>query len=265
MRWFLGLNHDAPHFAAYAQMIQAAVLSAPAESGLKPHLLFDGPECELTRWFRDRGGEVIFRESFLKPHLVAAAADPKTPLALTYGKGVYLRTEIPDLVRERGWDDEVVLYTDSDVFFTPIFRAADLPTPTHAIAVAPEYDRADETLFNSGFMLFNLPLWWHVHEQFKTFLIEDLPNSLRHEWDQYSFRRFFVGNYHRLDAIWNWRPYWGENPNARMLHFHGPKPFLRPALRQRIADPVQAKLAIGYFWKVCDQWERLLGSAGIAT
>jgi len=49
-----------------------------------------------------------------------------------------------------------------------------------------------------------------------------------------------------------------------MLHFHGPKPFLRPALRQRIADPVQAKLANGYFWKVCDEWDRLLISAGIA-
>src|SRR3954466_649993 len=117
MRWFLGLNHDAPHFSAYAQMVQAAVLSLPAESGLEPHLLFDGPECDLTRWFRDRGGEVIFRESFLKPHLRAACADPATPLALVYGSGVYLRTEIPDLLDERGWNDTTVLYTDSDVFF----------------------------------------------------------------------------------------------------------------------------------------------------
>jgi hypothetical protein len=265
MRWFLGLNHDAPHYDAYARMLQAAVISAPAESGLRPHLLFDGPECELTRWFRGRGGEVIFRESFLKPYLQAAAANPTTHRAALYGKGVYLRTEIPDLLRERGWDDPTVLYTDTDILFTPRFRAQDLPEPTHAIAVGPDFDRENYDVFNSGFMVYNLAQWWPLHERFKAFLIEDLPNALRHEWDQYSFKMFFGRDYHRLDPIWNWKPYWGENRDARMLHFHGPKPFLRPALRKRIADPVQAKLATGYFWKVCDEWDRLLASAGIVT
>src|ERR1043165_7872157 len=102
MRWFLGLNHDAPHFDAYARMLQAAVLSVPAESGLRAHLLFDGPECDLTRWFRARGGRVIFRESFLKPQLIAAAADPATRYAAAHGNGVFLRAEIPDVLREHG-------------------------------------------------------------------------------------------------------------------------------------------------------------------
>jgi hypothetical protein len=264
MRWFLGLNYDAPHFAAYAQMAQAAVLSVPAEAGLRAHLLFDGPECELTEWFRTRGGEVIFRESYLKPHLRAASAHPATPHALSHGAGVYLRVEIPDLLRERGWDDETVLYTDCDVLFTPRFRIADLPAPTHAIACGPDFDRSNEDVFNSGFMLIHLPLWRPLHERFKAFAIEDLPNAIGgREWDQYSFKMFFGRNYQKLYPIWNWKPYWGENPDARVLHFHGPKPFLRPALRQRIANPLQAQLATGYFWKVCDQWDRLLISAGL--
>jgi hypothetical protein len=263
MRWFLGLNHDAPHYAAYARMVQAAVLSRPPEAGLEPHLLFDGPECELTRWFRDRGGEVIFRESYLKPQLIAASANPQTSYAAAHGNGVYLRADIPDVLRERGWSDDMVLYTDNDVLFTPAFRAADLPTPTRAIAVAPESDRNDEVIFNSGFMLFYLPLWRPLHERFKAFLLEDLPNSLRADWDQYSFRMFFQRDYHKLDPVWNWKPYWGENPEARMLHFHGPKPFLRDTIRQGTAHPLQINLATDYFWKVCEHYDALLASAGL--
>lgn len=264
MRWFLGLNQDAPHFAAYARMAQAAVLSVPPEAGLSTHLLFDGRECEFTAWFRARGAEVIFRESYLKPHLQAASANPATPHALSHGAGVYLRIEIPDLLRERGWDDETVLYTDCDVLFTPRFRVSDLPAPTHAIACGPDFDRSNEDVFNSGFMLIHLPLWRPLHERFKAFAIEDLPNAIGgREWDQYSFKMFFGRNYQKLDPIWNWKPYWGENREARMLHFHGPKPFLRPALRQRLASPLQAQLATGYFWKVCDEWDRLLISAGL--
>jgi SAM-dependent methyltransferase len=260
MRWFLGLNHDAPHFSAYAQMVQAAVLSAPPGSGLEPHLLFDGPECELTRWFRACAGEVIFRQTFLKPNLAAAAADPGTASALSHGSGVYLRTEIPDLLRERDWDDATVLYTDSDILFTPRFRAADLPVPTHPIAVAPDFER-EGAVFNSGFMLFHLPLWWPLHERFKEFLLADLPNAIRHEWDQFSFQQFFARNFHRLDPVWNWKPYWGENPEARVLHFHGPKPFLRDALRQGTAHPLQAQLATGLFAHACEEFDRLVALA----
>jgi hypothetical protein len=264
MRWFLGLNHDAPHYAAYARMVQAAMLSAGRESGLAPHLLFDGPECDLTRWFRDQGGQVIFRKSFLKPRLLAAAADPATRYAAAHGNGVFLRVEIPDLLREHGWADDTVLYTDNDVLLLPRFRAADLPAPTHPIAVAPEGDRDDAVNFNSGFMQFHLPRWWPVHERFKAFLVEDLPHSLRADWDQHSFRKFFAGNFQVLDPVWNWKPYWGENPDARVLHFHGPKPFLRDSIRQGTAHPVQIQLANEHFWKACERFDALLASSPTA-
>jgi Glycosyl transferase family 8 len=261
MRWFLGLNHDAPHYVAYADMVRAAVLSAGADSGLQPHLLFDGPECDLTRWFRAHDGRVIFRESFLKPRLLAAAADPETRHAAAHGNGVFLRAEIPDVLREHGWDDERVLYTDNDVLLTPRFRAADLPAATHAIAVGSEIDRDDHVNFNSGVMLFHLPRWWPLHERFKAFLAADLPHSLRADWDQHSFRKFFRGDVQPLDAVWNWKPYWGENPDARLVHFHGPKPFLRDAIRQGTAHPVQIQLASDYFWQMCERYDRLLAVA----
>lgn len=245
-------------------MVQAAVLSLPAESGLEPHLLFDGPECDLTRWFRAQGGEVIFRESFMKAQLRAASADPQTPFASAHGNGVYLRAEIPALARERGWADNVVLYTDNDILFTPRFRAADLPIPTRPIAVAPEADRSDRIIFNSGVMLFNLELWRPIEMRFREFLNQDLPNALRGDWDQFSIRSFFGQDYHPLDPMWNWKPYWGENSEARVIHFHGPKPFLREAIRNNTALPVQIALANDTFWRACDTFDRLLASAGLS-
>lgn len=263
MRWFLGLNFDAPHYDAYARMVQAAVLSRPPEAGLEPHLLFDGPECELTRWFRAQGGEVIFRETFLKPYLARAAADPATPRASAHGNGVYLRTEIPDIIRENDWPDAAVLYTDNDVLFTPRFRAADLPRPTRPITVAPESNELAEPPLNSGFMVYDLAQWWPVHREFKRFLLADLPQALRHDWDQHSFRGFFGRDVHWLDSTWNWLAYWDANPEARLLHFHGPKPFLRDSLRDGTALPVQRKLATPAFWSACERYDQLLASAGL--
>jgi hypothetical protein len=265
MRWFLGLNHDAPHYAAYADMVRAALLSAPPGCGLAPHLLFDGPECDLTRWFQAQGGTVIFRESFLKPELLRAAADPATRYAAAHGNGVFLRAEIPDLMRERGWTDETVLYTDNDVLLTARFRASDLPPPTHAIAVAAEGDRGNLAAFNSGFMVLHLPRWWPLLERFKQFLVADLPRSLRADWDQHSLRQFFRDDFQALEPVWNWKPYWGENPDARLIHFHGPKPFLRDSIRQGTAAPIQVQLATDYFWKACDQFDALLVSSETAV
>ena len=264
MRWFLGLNHAAPHFVAYARMVQAAMLSAPKEGGLQPHLLFDGSECDLTRWFRNRGGEVIFRESYLKPDLLRLLHIPEVAAQRLYVEGVYLRAEIPALMKERGWMDEIVLYTDNDILFTPLFRAADLPRRlAHPIAAAPESDRNDEVIFNSGFMLLNLPRWEPIYARFKQQLIDDLPMALRGDWDQFTFRAFFGKNYDRLDPVWNWKPYWGPNPAARVIHFHGPKPFLREQIRQGTALPVQLHLATGEFWRACEEFDRLLAAAGL--
>ena len=41
--------------------------------------------------------------------------------------------------------------------------------------------------------------------------------------------RFFV----HLDARWNWKPYWGHNRAAALVHFHGPKPDDYAAHRER--------------------------------
>ena len=43
--------------------------------------------------------------------------------------------------------------------------------------------------------------------------------------DQGAFNMFYAGQFEvRLWPSWNWKPYWGYQSDAKLLHFHGPKP-----------------------------------------
>ena len=46
-------------------------------------------------------------------------------------------------------------------------------------------------------------------------------------------RAFFGDNYTALSRTLNWKPYWGWNPEAEIVHFHGPKPV---AIRNFLAE-----------------------------
>lgn len=42
--------------------------------------------------------------------------------------------------------------------------------------------------------------------------------------DQGAIRRHFAGAWEALPETMNWKPYWGRNDDACIVHFHGPKP-----------------------------------------
>jgi lipopolysaccharide biosynthesis glycosyltransferase len=42
--------------------------------------------------------------------------------------------------------------------------------------------------------------------------------------DQSAPNELFSGRWEHLPSTWNWKPYWGRNDEANIVHFHGPKP-----------------------------------------
>ena len=42
-------------------------------------------------------------------------------------------------------------------------------------------------------------------------------------YDQLALNDFYAGCWDHLPLEWNWKPYWGHNPDAKIVHFHGPK------------------------------------------
>lgn len=262
MKWACGLNEGAVHFGSYVEMLCVAIHTARRHNtGLEPFLLYSGAENPETERLRALGFTIIPCQSFLYDRLRALAADEDYPEAWKYGDGVFLRLELPMLAQRLGWDDEHLLYTDCDVMFTARFQARELPRPARYFAVAPEGDGADWNNFNSGVMVMHLPSLREIDAPLREQAIVDLPQSVRQDWDQFTLRRFFRGQVEQLPALFNWKPYWGPNPEARVIHFHGPKPFVRRYLKANCAPPNFTPLATDNYWAMCEQWDAELAAS----
>ena len=261
MKWFFALNDGAPHFDAYADMVKVAVVSARAHTRLEPVFLFDGRPNALTAWCGAHGVEVIHhRWRLLEEYRRVARATGRTKL-LDYAAGIFLRLEVPGICRERGWADGPVLYTDCDIMFTgdpePLFPGLD----GRFLAVAPEEDPNDGEAINSGVMLMHVPAMLGMEEAFEGFVRRNLAECAELT-DQFAYRAFYRRGWELLPLALNWKPYWGENPDARIVHFHGPKPFLRGAIARGEAAPVQCAMARGAFAHYCGIWDGLIRDAG---
>ena len=120
-----------------------------------------------------------------------------------------------------------ILYTDTDVIFLRDLNiyttAANWVQQVSTIAIGPESVRGE--LENSGVMVINVQWYLSTWNDFLQYA-----DSI--EWrsvacEQGLILDFYV--YQTQAAVllpdgWNWKPYWGRNDDAEILHLHGPKP-----------------------------------------
>ena len=210
-----------PDYREYARIC----LHTAHGCGYEPWLLVDGgdlSEDELRKelgWATDGvGGEtaqMLRAQSRFLPEMTSALR----PKELLIARGAMLRLEIPFL-----FDDEIVLYTDLDVMFRKgIDAMPPLPTVKYW-GMVHEIRRGG--MFNSGVSIMNLPNLRATADVFDTWvrrmiLAGHLPKRC---WDQGLINSFYKDNITTIPDEWNWRPYWGPNPDAAILHYHGPKP-----------------------------------------
>ncbi len=210
MKWYFALNDRSKD---YAYLAKAAVRSAAANTSLIPHCLYDGEPDELTSWFERHGVKVIHHRVSFFPALQAHYP----PDLLKIAAGAFLRCDIPIIEKE----DEYVLYTDCDVIFLQEVAAVDLPKPKFC-ACSTEQRVDDWSYFNTGTMVMNTRRLREDHDRFSSFIKRSLP--VLHNFDQDAFNIVYRRRIEKLDPIYNWKPYWDRSDNARILHFHGPKP-----------------------------------------
>jgi lipopolysaccharide biosynthesis glycosyltransferase len=191
--------------------VYSALLNAPK---LEPILIYNGSDNEFTREMKALGVEVIFhRLSFEGAVNITPGRDG---LWRQTAKGAMLRLDIPELINT----NEVILYTDTDVFF--LKDPSNYQFDCDLIAVAPEFEINNYSKINTGAMLINLGA---AREQFKS-LIEWTVKNLEviPDYDQGAVQIYFNGKWNHLHQFMNWKPYWGIHNDAIILHFHGPKP-----------------------------------------
>ncbi len=260
MQWFLALAETSPAFPQYADMARVAVHTALQYTSLRPHFLYDGGENDLTRWLRERDVPIIPCQTYLIRELTkvrCAQHEEKIREAL---RGILLRLELPRLGSELPLDDRV-FYTDADVFFLGEVTDELAAINCQYFAVAPEFDRANYREMNTGAMWMNLPELRKVDSDFRQYVRDHLSRLQSVAWDQGAYREFFS----QADGGWkwdslrpelNWKPYWGDYSNARIIHFHGPKPFQQPYIDSHF--PELSHLNGGCFSEICDLWKELL-------
>jgi lipopolysaccharide biosynthesis glycosyltransferase len=265
MKWFFALNETCSDFSNYADLIKVAVHTALRHSSLIPHFIYDGEENILTDWLRKRKVTIIQCRTCLYDRLRALSEVKNDAQILAIGSGAFLRTELPRIALQTGMEDEYILYTDCDVMFMDQVTEDLEKLSCRYFAVAPEFDSKDYQLMNTGVMLMNLKNLIAIEEEFRKFVISNLEKFPC--WDQSAYQWFYRrprgkvfsrNGWDRLPIAFNWKPYWGDYSSAKIVHFHGPKPFQREYLKSDQCPEILRDLAKGSYDELCNLWDKML-------
>lgn len=239
-----------------------AVHTAQRHTTLEPHCIYDGNENDFTAWLRKHDVRIIQHRSFVHDALEELGRRKQNPHLAAALSGAFSRVELPAIVRQTGGSRRV-LYTDCDVmFFDDVVPELEANACAY-FAVAPESVRDDFVNMNTGVMLMNTERLGESLPAFQEYISKNLAALEAEAWDQAAYRWFYRDKagpmWDRLRPELNWKPYWGENPDAKIVHFHGPKPFQLDYIDS--LWPELKGLTGGAFLIEVEKWSRLLAEA----
>ncbi len=262
MKWFFALTEDSTAFPQYAEMIMVAVHTARKHTSLKPHCIYEGKENDFTAWLAKRDVRIIHHRSFVREALEELGRRKQNPHLAAALSGAFSRIELPAIM-ESGGGDARVLYTDCDVMFVDEVVPELEANACRHFAVAPESGLDDYVNMNTGVMLMNTERLRESLPEFRGYVSKNLAALEAESWDEAAYRWFYRDEtgplWDRLRPELNWKPYWGENAEAKIIHFHGPKPFQRDYIDSHW--PELKSLTGGAYLTQVKRWTELLDEA----
>ncbi|GLI69846.1 hypothetical protein VaNZ11_014563 [Volvox africanus] len=230
--WVFTYNSWSPD---YEYMLRGAVRSALATRSFTPYCIFQGNDSSpIATWLQAQGVRLIshtpaWTEKLLEKARVRVKDNVhhshlfKTPDMLV---ATFQRVDLPVVPVLDQYT--YVLYTDADVYFRKPIRLDDfgLPLP-HSVSMS--YEFVDMFPYNAGVIVANLPTMRQNYAAFiDTMLAND--NGLFYTnygpADQGIMNKFYEADLRgrMLNQVFNAKPYNSFDPNAFIVHFHGPKP-----------------------------------------
>ena len=153
---------------------------------------------------------------------------------------------------------KIDISTDCDIVFRHDPTAMLSALRPAFFAAAPESDQTDFARFNSGVMWINVAGLAAEQAALQQTIRDHLAEAISPPYDQAALQRHFAGRTDALPLALNWKPHWGDNPAAIILHFHGPKPAQKyHVLNHRAPDYVQ-RLVGPAFFAASAAWDELL-------
>ncbi len=239
-KWYFAITRttlDADPDQGFRDCIRTAVASARRHTNLRAHMLYDGPEDDFTAEMRAAGVTVVLHRISFHDALRRAQEQqrPEWPEYMKTAEGAFMRLDIGLIETE----ETHVLYTDCDVMFEQAIDIGHLRPDLFAIA--PQFDRnAFYDDVNCGVMILNVERMRRDRGALIEFMCENFARV--GGYDQELLQLYYKGRWDPLSPIYNWKPHWGPQPNARIVHFHGPKPAAAAKLlhdsHYRSTDPV---------------------------
>jgi len=194
----------------YIKLIEKSVISAIKNTDFEIYVIFDGKKEELT--LPSEANIIEHKHRYY---------DMLKKYSKIRTTACWLRTEIPFLCQKLGFKDEFILYTDNDVIFNKSDYSDLNYMKPECFAAAPECDKNHWDYINTGVMLMNVH-HFISQDEFIFNYIREFGHEFLH--DQEMYNKLYKGKVSKLPIEYNWKPYWGYNPDAKIIHFHGPKP-----------------------------------------
>lgn len=227
MKCYLCLTEPDEQNSVYLDLLYVSLKSARQNTNLDLYVVYDGSEegrCyEILKEF---DVHIIKQEFSHKQELKNIYTDEF--MKQSFGKiistdkvaGSFMRLDIPFIEQE----DEYVLYTDIDVMFMRDFSHEDFGKPQYLAATA-EFDKdlSKMNYFNSGIMYLNVRNMKEISNQ----IFDMLKKGIRHESgivDQGYLNQLCFDKMTVMPIEFNWKPYWGYNKDAYIIHLHAMKP-----------------------------------------
>jgi hypothetical protein len=213
LNWFFCLNENRD--SVFLDMAKAAVIST-RNLDINRYCIYDGNNEKFIKFLEENNVKLFLHESSFKSKIDEFVE----PAAKTTYYGAYLRVDIPLIIANNNLNIDRYLYTDCDVIFqkNPI-EMLDSIFPK-SICATGEYKQNEVHMFNSGVMWCNTESLKNSYQEFYNFVVENKFNFVAA--DQGALNAFY--KHEKIDDVINWKPYWGINDDAYLIHFHGPKP-----------------------------------------
>lgn len=242
MNWFCALNRgNEEKYIEYITMYTVAVLSAlETNPQLKMNLIFSGERDEHIDRVEKLGVNVINFDLSFSEDVKLAYDGIRRSIAL----GTFLRIDLPKICDDMGIEDDYVLYTDCDVMFLKDISDIKKSTPKY-FSVAGEFSKEIiGNAFNAGVMWINLKNMYEDYINFRFFIKNTIPNLPA--YDQGAYRIYYSEKFDYLDYKYNFKPYWPEEDDIAIFHFHGPKPlhidYIDTHKHKSLAGPLYFKM-----------------------
>lgn len=227
MKCYMSVYFADENSNVYADALRVAITSGLQNTSLEFIVLYDGPEDHPIREFLSDSGVKVIEHRFSREAFLPKAY-PENSHQSTYTKDMgyrrlastFTRFDIPFIETE----DEFVLYTDVDVLFLRDIDLSVLPRPNY-LAASQEWDKdaASMEYFNAGILLLNVKGMRKKCNMIFRDLEQGIPNKIN-VFDQGYLNQYCFDDFDYLSSDYNWKPYWGVNKGAKIVHFHGMKP-----------------------------------------